>query len=46
MKKEQFTHNLAKVKRQAEAQRNQQVNPIFRDMFASWSVVFNNDENN
>jgi len=41
MKKEQFTHNIAKAKRQAQAQReNKGVYDVFNDIFSSWNELY------
>ena len=41
MKKEQFTHNIAKAKRQAEAQREDKgVYDVFNDIFSSWNELY------
>ena len=41
MKKEQFTHNIAKAKRQAQAQReDKRVYDVFEDIFTSWNELY------
>ena len=41
MKKEQFIHNIAKAKRQAQAQREDKgVYDVFNDIFSSWNELY------
>ena len=41
MKKDQFTHNIAKAKRQAQAQReDKRVYDVFEDIFTSWNDLY------
>ena len=41
MKKEQFNHNIAKARRQAQAKREDKgVYDVFNDIFASWNELY------
>ena len=41
MKKEQFNHNIAKARRQAQAQREDKgVYDVFQDIFSSWNDLY------